>query len=59
MIVASKKAAFFCCTNGRHFRKITGNAVWMGPRADIGLAPPVQKIFKKVKKRLVSPLKPR
>jgi hypothetical protein len=59
IVVAPKKVGFFCCANRRRFRRIAGNAVWTAPRPDIGLGDSVQKIFKKVKKRLVSPLKPR
>jgi len=57
--VALKKIAFFCCTSGRDFRKISENEGGRGCPPDIALAGPVQNILKKVKKRLVSPFKPR
>jgi hypothetical protein len=59
MVVAMKRIRFFCCRKGRHFRKISQNEGWRGCRPDSALAGPVQNILKKVKKRLVSPLKPR
>jgi len=55
----SKKIHFFCCTGGQIFCRITGKQAWPGNRPDITPGTAVQNILKKVKKRLVSPLKPR
>jgi hypothetical protein len=54
-----KEISFFCCLWGRVFCKIAGNKVWTARGPDITPGGTVQNIFKKVKKRLVSPLKPR
>jgi len=54
-----KKTGFFCCTDRRNFRRIAGNQAWPVRRPDITLGASVQNILKKMKKRLVSPLKPR
>jgi len=54
-----KKTDFFCCLGSRDFCTIARNQVGLGCRPDIRAGGSVQKILKKVKKRLVSPLKPR
>jgi hypothetical protein len=56
---AAKKLHFFVALGAGFFCKIAGNKVWAARRPDITPGGPVQNIFKKVKKRLVSPLKPR
>src|SRR4051812_27214141 len=53
------KFTFFVVSIAWIFAKIAGSQVWAGGRPDIGSGGSVQKILKKVKKRLVSPLKPR
>jgi hypothetical protein len=50
---------FFYCLGSADLGKIPQNRFETGCSADIPLAGSVQKIFKKVKKRLVSPRKPR
>jgi hypothetical protein len=50
---------FFSCLGHKIFSKIARNEPWPASRLDITLAAVVQNILKKVKKRLVSPFKPR
>jgi hypothetical protein len=54
-----KEISFFCCLGARVFGKIAGNKVGTARGPDITPGGAVQNIFKKVKKRLVSPIKPR
>jgi hypothetical protein len=56
---ATKKFHFFCCLGARLFCKIAGNKAWTARGPDITPGGAVQNILKKVKKRLVSPIKPR
>jgi hypothetical protein len=56
---AAKKFRFFCCLGTRVFGKIAGNKAWTARGPDITPGGAVQNILKKVKKRLVSPIKPR
>jgi hypothetical protein len=56
---AAKKFHFFCCLGDQVFRKIAGNKVWTALGPDITPGGAVQNILKKMKKRLVSPIKSR
>ena len=53
------KNPFFLLHDPPGFLQNRGKSGLTGPPPDIALAGPVQNILKKVKKRLVSPLKPR
>jgi hypothetical protein len=54
-----KNFVFFCCLQVRFLCKIAENNAWMARGPDITPGSAVQNILKKVKKRLVSPIKPR
>jgi hypothetical protein len=54
-----KEISFFCCLGAGVFCKIARNKVWTARGPDITPGSAVQNILKKVKKRLVSPAKPR
>jgi hypothetical protein len=56
---AAKKSRFFCCLGSRFSCRIARNRAWMARRPDINPGSAVQNILKKMKKRLVSPHKPR
>jgi hypothetical protein len=56
---AAKKSRFFYCLESRFLCRIARNKAWMARRLDISPGSAVQNILKKVKKRLVSPIKPR
>jgi hypothetical protein len=56
---AAKKFRFFCCLGAGFLCKIAGNKAWTARGPDITPGSAVQNILKKVKKRLVSPAKPR
>jgi hypothetical protein len=54
-----EEIAFLCCLGSGFFCRIARNKAWMACRPDITPGSAVQNILKKVKKRLVSPRKPR
>jgi hypothetical protein len=55
----SEKFRFSCCLRCGFLCKIAGNQGWKARAPDITPGSAVQNILKKMKKRLVSPLKPR